>query len=221
MKRHLQIAHDDRKQVVEVVGDAARELAHRLHLLSLMQACMGLFHFPGAFLDPALQVPMRFFKGLLRALELADIADDTDQNPPAVLIRKDRLLRDDDVRLSVSVRERLLVDVHLTALKYLRILLPERLGFRARKEVEVRLAEDFVSPMTHEIAERLIDNNPAMLVVLHKQRIGDGVQDAVQQASGLLELQGLRILLHWGEAYQRYRKRVRYPVGLPSPTPIL
>ncbi len=38
---HLGIAQDDREQIVEVVGDAARELAHRLHLLRLPELLFG------------------------------------------------------------------------------------------------------------------------------------------------------------------------------------
>ncbi len=38
---HLEIAADDGEEVVEVVGDAAGQLAHRLHLLGLAQL---LFH---------------------------------------------------------------------------------------------------------------------------------------------------------------------------------
>src|SRR4051794_32543423 len=39
--QHIEGADDAGEQVVEVVGDAARELAHRLHLLRLAQLLLG------------------------------------------------------------------------------------------------------------------------------------------------------------------------------------
>ncbi len=51
----VEAARDALQQVVEVVGDAARELADRLHLLRLSQRVFGRAQFGRAGLDPRLQ----------------------------------------------------------------------------------------------------------------------------------------------------------------------
>ena len=89
---HLEVAQDDGEQVVEVVRHAARELAHRLHLLRLAQLllqlvpCGQIAHEAG---EEALAVGMRLADGELHredgaVLALAlDLAADADDPPLA------------------------------------------------------------------------------------------------------------------------------------------
>ena len=62
----LQVAGDDQQQIVEVVGDAAGELADRLHLLRLRQAPLAL--------------PQR----LLDMLAVAEVVDHAGEIAPAI-----------------------------------------------------------------------------------------------------------------------------------------
>ena len=49
--QELQIADDDGEQIVEIVGDAAGELAHGLHLLRLAELLLHLPALGDVFLD--------------------------------------------------------------------------------------------------------------------------------------------------------------------------
>ena len=62
----LQVAGDDEQQIVEVVGDAAGQLANRLHLLRLRK--------------PPLALPQRF----LDMLAVAEIMDHAGEIAPAI-----------------------------------------------------------------------------------------------------------------------------------------
>ena len=52
----LQRVHDDGEHVVEIVSDAARQLAQRLHLLRLMQFLPGLVERGRALLNAAVEL---------------------------------------------------------------------------------------------------------------------------------------------------------------------
>ena len=60
--QEFDVADDDGEQVVEIVGDAAGELANGLHLLGLPQSLLGLQALGDLLRDPLLQ-------GLVQALE--------------------------------------------------------------------------------------------------------------------------------------------------------
>ena len=59
----VQIAADDMQQIVEVVRDAARQIADRLHLLAVAQRGLGLDQLCGARLHPLLERPVELRQG--------------------------------------------------------------------------------------------------------------------------------------------------------------
>ena len=101
----LQPAHDRGEQIVEIVGDAAGELAHRLHLLGLAERLLGLepladlglepvergAEVGGALGDPPLEGLVDLAKRGLGPLQLGDVVGDSDEaamlalRPPARL----------------------------------------------------------------------------------------------------------------------------------------
>ena len=81
--RTLQIAEHDGQEVVEVVSDAARELAERLHALRLDEGCLRLLTAPaflhqrfGALGDARLELLVALGQQRLRPLSLGHVAQD-------------------------------------------------------------------------------------------------------------------------------------------------
>ena len=70
----IDIADDDGQQIVEIVGDAAGELADRLHLLRLAQRFFRLLAIGDRGGDPLLQRCIELAQRLLGAAALADLA---------------------------------------------------------------------------------------------------------------------------------------------------
>jgi len=69
----FQVAHNDGQQIVEVVGDPARQLPHGLHLLCLTERLLGIFQLGNLQLDDhGLDQLARIIED--RCKELPDIA---------------------------------------------------------------------------------------------------------------------------------------------------
>jgi hypothetical protein len=153
----LGVSDDGRQQVVEVMRDAAGEQPHALHLL-------------------------RLAKLLLETPALGDVADDADDPLLARPAGVEHLLRDDRVKHALGVGDLFFVDVLSARSEDQLVFRPEDVGLALGKEVVVRFAEQLVPLAPDELAERLVHQHPAMLRVLHEDRIGDGVDDLVQVA---------------------------------------
>ena len=78
LPRQLQIAADDLQHVVEVVRDAAGELADRLHLLRLPQLRLGFGALGDGRGDALLQRFVGLLQDLLGFLAIRDVDDRAD-----------------------------------------------------------------------------------------------------------------------------------------------
>ena len=106
----IDIAGDDGQQIVEIVGDAAGQLADRLHLLRLAKRFFGLLAVGDRGGDPRLQRLVQLAQCLLGELAVADLAL-RGLVEPGIVDRDRRLAGDPDQQLLVTLGEagRLLV----------------------------------------------------------------------------------------------------------------
>ncbi|MET3714486.1 hypothetical protein ABMD26_000734 [Pseudomonas sp. PvP001] len=99
----LQASGQARQQVVEVVGDAAGQLAHGLHLLRLMQRRLGLFPFGDGDAHALFEGLVQLHDGSLGLLACRDVDGRADQADDfAVLVHERRLERQPGRRRAVG-----------------------------------------------------------------------------------------------------------------------
>ena len=89
----LQIAADDLQHVVEVVRDAAGQLADRLHLLRLKQLRLGLGALGNRGRDPLLQQFIGLLQNLFGFLAVGDVDDRADMAKKLAVVAETRTAR--------------------------------------------------------------------------------------------------------------------------------
>jgi hypothetical protein len=139
---------------------------------------------------------------LLHLFSLRDVGDHAEEQPPAGRVAVERLARQDHVLAPLGVGEALLVLDRPAALEDEVVLGPEDVGFLLGEELVVGLPQELLARVTHEVAVAVVEDHPAMLLVLHEHRVGQPVEHAVEDVGcpllgargGLFEQQ--RVQLH-------------------------
>ena len=166
LHRDVEIADDDAEQVVEVVRDAAGQLADRLHLHRLAQLLLDRLA-----LGDVLGVAEQIFRiaGLVLDRHL-----DGAQQALALVAGGDRLFRR---------------DLDLAGLQHGAILGDEMVGLVPGEEIVVALAEILAAAVAEQLLARAVEQHEAAVGErLHEQHARQVVDHRVEEAGGLLQL---------------------------------
>ena len=161
--QQLEVAEDHHQDVVEVVRDAAGQLADRFHLLRSKQ-----------------RLP-RLLERVLRRPQLGDVVRDAvDAEDPAVLVAVDAL--GDEVGLRAGVARRHALERHrLARRQHGLVVFDKALRGLFRIELEIAPADDLLGRAADEARRRLVDEHVLAFEILDengvRRRVDDGEQD--------------------------------------------
>ena len=162
--QQIDVAENHGEDVVEVVRDAARQLADGFHLLRAKQRFA------------------RLFERFVRLLQLGDVvrdaidADDFALGVPAHTLRDEIGLR----QAAFAVREtfKLLRD---TASEHLLVGLDESIGRFLVVQLEIVLADDVGPRLADEARECVVDEDVAAVEILDEDRVGRRLNHGLEQ----------------------------------------
>ena len=186
-------AGDAGEQIVEVMGEPAGELAHRLHLLALAQGLLGSHQLGGASCDLLLQACVERLQlrlGAQLALDVARLDHRADRH--AALVADRARGEGDGVERAVAVDEDLLALLLVVLGKGLidRAFV-ERVGAAVRPgmvdDVVQRLAVRLVEAVAGQPLGGAVHVGAVLALIHHEDRLRRVVEHRVEAAGGLDE----------------------------------
>ena len=161
--QQLDVAEDDREDVVEVVRDAAGQLADGFHLLRSEQRFA------------------RLLQRLVRLLQLGDVVRDAvEAQNLSVLVAVDALRHEIRLPRAALAGRDAFERLRLPGGEHLTIRLEEAARGLFGIQLEVALADDLGRRFSDEAGERLVDEDVTAVEILDEDRVGRRFDDRLQ-----------------------------------------